>query len=87
MTDRLYRKCNGRVESLDISDPMVLQRLAADVGVEWAAAQSDVVKKQLFENTDQAAARGAFGVPAFWVNGRLLWGQDRMHFLGRELGQ
>ncbi|KAL8243862.1 hypothetical protein R6Q59_010120 [Mikania micrantha] len=55
-------------------------------------------RKQLETATDEAVGRGAFGVPGFWipdahwtrasgeeVQGRFLWGQDRMHFVEASL--
>ena len=33
-------------------------------------------KALLRANTDEASARGVFGVPAFEVDGRLFWGFD-----------
>lgn len=51
-------------------------------------------RRQLEQATDVAIKRGAFGVPSFWIpdevwtdgkgaqhEGRLYWGQDRMHFV------
>jgi len=43
-------------------------------------------KDDLRRRTDEAIALGIFGAPAFVVNGaRLYWGQDRMHFVERDL--
>ncbi|MGO4391936.1 2-hydroxychromene-2-carboxylate isomerase [Variovorax sp. M-6] len=42
---------------------------------------SDEVKAQLKANTDDAIARGVFGVPAFEVDGRLFWGFDGLAML------
>jgi 2-hydroxychromene-2-carboxylate isomerase len=47
------------------------------------------VKQQLKAHTDEALARGVFGVPSFVVDGRVFWGQDalpmlRDHLLGDE---
>jgi predicted DsbA family dithiol-disulfide isomerase len=35
----------------------------------------------LRENTEQATARGVFGVPTFDVDGTLFWGADAIDFL------
>ena len=45
------------------------------------AANSDEVKAQLKANTDQAIARGVFGVPTFEVDGKLFWGVDALPML------
>lgn len=42
---------------------------------------SDAVKAQLKSNTDEAAKRGVFGVPAFAVDDRLFWGFDGLAML------
>lgn len=39
------------------------------------------VKAELKSNTEQAIARGAFGVPAFAVDDRLFWGFDSLEML------
>jgi 2-hydroxychromene-2-carboxylate isomerase len=68
-------------EDRDISDDAVL---AACVGDEAAArdalakAGSDEVKAALRGATEDAVARGVFGVPTFTVEGELYWGQDRL---------
>ena len=38
-------------------------------------------KALLRANTDEASARGVFGVPAFEVDGRLFWGLDSLPML------
>ena len=39
------------------------------------------VKNELRRNTDEAIARGVFGVPAFEVDGRVYWGLDALPML------
>ena len=43
--------------------------------------QSEDVKAQLQENTEQAIALGVFGVPAFAVDGKFFWGLDALPML------
>lgn len=45
------------------------------------APDSDEVKAQLRKNTDEAIARGVFGVPACEVDGRVFWGFDGLGML------
>ena len=45
------------------------------------AANSDEVKAQLKANTEEAIARGVFGVPTFEVDGKLFWGVDALPML------
>ncbi|MEL6425192.1 MAG: 2-hydroxychromene-2-carboxylate isomerase [Pseudomonadota bacterium] len=55
-----------------------LDGLAAKLGVsDWRARVGDeAVKAQLKSNTEEAIARGVFGVPTLEVNGELFWGDD-----------
>jgi 2-hydroxychromene-2-carboxylate isomerase len=46
---------------------------------------SDAVKAELRANTDQAIARGIFGVPTFELDGRLFWGVDALPMLRAAL--
>jgi 2-hydroxychromene-2-carboxylate isomerase len=48
-------------------------------------ARSDAVKGALREATDDAIARGAFGVPTMAVDDRLFWGVDAMPMLAAYL--
>ena len=43
--------------------------------------QSEDVKNNLKENTDQAIAHGIFGVPAFAVDDKVFWGLDALPML------
>ena len=43
------------------------------------------VKDDLRKRTEEAIALGIFGAPSFVIEGRLYWGQDRMHFVERAL--
>jgi 2-hydroxychromene-2-carboxylate isomerase len=45
----------------------------------------DAAKAQLRANTGEAIARGAFGVPAYEVDGRLFWGFDALPMLRAAL--
>jgi len=48
-------------------------------------ATGDAVKAQLRANTDEALAQGAFGVPAYEVDGRTFWGFDGLAMLRAAL--
>jgi 2-hydroxychromene-2-carboxylate isomerase len=43
------------------------------------------VKDRLKDNTANAVARGAFGVPTFIVGNDMFWGQDRLDFVVQAL--
>lgn len=58
-------------------DPMQFMALIGDQGV----------KDRLKENTANAVARGAFGVPTFFVGEEMYWGQDHLHFVAEAISQ
>jgi len=39
------------------------------------------VKDALRRNTEDAAARGVFGVPSFVIGGEVFWGADSINFV------
>lgn len=69
----------------DVADPRVLARCAQEAGLDpeplLAALEAPETKAQLKANTDDAIARGVFGAPAFFVDGELHWGNDRLDFV------
>lgn len=70
----------------DISDRAVLAPIAAAHGLDLRLIDRPAVKDALRDSTAEAAERGAFGVPTFFVGDRLIWGSDRLHFLEAALG-
>lgn len=46
-----------------------------------AAAQTDPVKDQLRQNTEDAIRRGVFGAPTLFYDGAMFWGNDRLDML------
>jgi 2-hydroxychromene-2-carboxylate isomerase len=69
----------------DMTDPLVLARCAQEAGLDpeplLAALEAPETKAELKANTDDAIARGVFGAPAFFVDGELYWGNDRLDFV------
>jgi len=76
-------------EGGDGSDPVVLARVAATLGYEadslLQSTNTDVVKQKLKAATSDAANRGVFGSPTFFVGSEMFWGSDRfadlIHFI------
>lgn len=64
----------------EASDAARLLAVAEHLGPK-RVANSDEVKAQLKVNTDEAIARGVFGVPTFEVDGKLFWGVDALPML------
>jgi 2-hydroxychromene-2-carboxylate isomerase len=57
-----------------------LQALAQQLAPQRSVDASDV-KDQLKTNTEQAIARGVFGVPSFCVDDKVFWGLDALPML------
>lgn len=74
------------VEGRDIADRAVLGEIAAAHGLDGAVIDRPAARQGLFDATAEAAERGVFGVPAFYIDGRLIWGQDRLDFVEAALG-
>ena len=66
----------------DALEPARLEVLAAALAPQLKEGQDSAVAKALLRaNTDAAAARGVFGVPAFEVDSKLFWGLDSLPML------
>ena len=56
----------------------VLDKAGLDSTVILAKAEDPDIKAELAANTEAAAARGAFGVPTFFVGDEMFWGKERL---------
>jgi 2-hydroxychromene-2-carboxylate isomerase len=56
----------------------VLDKAGLDSAALLAACDDPAVKSELIANTQKAAARGAFGVPTFFVGNQMFWGKERL---------
>lgn len=69
-------------DGLKLDDPQVWAQVLAAAGLNAAAlgelAQDDAVKAELAASTESAVARGAFGVPTFFLGGEMWFGKDRL---------
>ncbi len=76
VVDTIFRHIWGAGN--DGQDPESLTALAASLGVEDLEARvgDPAVKQQLRTNTDEAIARGVFGIPTFAIGGEIFWGDD-----------
>jgi 2-hydroxychromene-2-carboxylate isomerase len=68
-----------------------LRPIAEKLGVnpDWfeATSASEEVGAQLAKSTDDAVARGVFGVPMMFVGEEMFWGKDRLDFMEDELAR
>ncbi len=74
----------------DITDAAELATVASACGLDGAAlvarTEEPAVKERLVAATNEAAARGVFGVPTFELAGEFFWGADRIEALLRRAG-
>jgi len=64
----------------DAADAQRLQTLTAQLAP-MRDVNDELAKIQLRSNTDDAIAKGVFGVPTFEVDGKLFWGLDALPML------
>jgi len=69
----------------DAANPIAFGALARSLGIDPMQLGAEEIKDALRRNTEQAAARGVFGVPTFEVDGELFWGADSIEFLNAFL--
>jgi 2-hydroxychromene-2-carboxylate isomerase len=72
-----------------MDDPAVVGTVLGAAGLDaqslLAATQDPDVKAELAANTDAAAARGAFGIPTFFVGDEMFFGKERLGQVEEEL--
>ena len=71
------------VNNQDIADPEVVASLVGRDAVDRAGIQE--IKDALFQSTEEAVQRGAFGAPTFFVKDEMFFGHDRLPLLELHL--
>jgi 2-hydroxychromene-2-carboxylate isomerase len=76
-------------EGQKMDDPAVVAAVLSAAGLDAKAildsAQDPDVKAELAANTSAAAARGAFGIPTFFVGNEMFFGKERLGQVEEEL--
>lgn len=76
-------------QGLKMDDPAVVSQTLAAAGLDaealLAATQDPEVKAELMAGTEAAAARGAFGIPTFFVGEEMFFGKERLGQVEDEL--
>jgi 2-hydroxychromene-2-carboxylate isomerase len=69
----------------NLNDPAEIAHVMTDIGIDaddfLARIDRPEIKEKLKANTEGAVARGVFGAPTFFVDGEMLFGQDRLDFV------
>ncbi len=74
-------------EERDIADPATLSEIVSSTGGDMNALDHSAGAAAYAANSEEAIARGVFGVPFYIVGEALFWGQDRLDALDRHLGE
>jgi 2-hydroxychromene-2-carboxylate isomerase len=73
----------------NMADPAEIGAVLTEGGFDAKAymdgVQDQAVKDELKTRTEDAVSRGIFGAPAFFVDGRMWWGQDRLDWVKAAL--
>jgi len=76
-------------DSLDISQPEVLEKVLNDAGLDGnalvTATQDPAIKQKLMEATQKIVDRGAFGLPTFFLGDDMYFGKDRVWMIEKKL--
>ena len=78
-------------EEKNLSDRDILAQVLETAGHDSVAlltlADSDEVKADVIANTERAVARGAFGIPTFFVGDEMFFGKERLPQVAAALAQ
>jgi 2-hydroxychromene-2-carboxylate isomerase len=76
-------------DGLDVTDADTLGKILQDGGFDAAAlfakTQDAAIKQALIDNTENAVARGAFGIPTMYVDGEMYFGKERLGQIDDQL--
>jgi 2-hydroxychromene-2-carboxylate isomerase len=85
--DTVFRHMWEEPKKLD--DPEILRAALDASGLDGARTlariQDAEVKQRLLANTEDAVARGAFGIPTFFVDSEIFFGKDRLRDVEEEI--
>tara|TARA_R110000824_G_scaffold209_12_gene1064 strand:- start:6775 stop:7374 length:600 start_codon:yes stop_codon:yes gene_type:complete len=76
-------------QGLDVTDGEMLGKILQGGGFDAAAllarTQDPAIKQALIDNTENAVARGAFGIPTMYVDGEMYFGKERLAQIDEQL--
>ena len=65
---------------IDVTDEVEFRELSSAINLEREPNDPDV-KEQLKKNTEEAIANHVYGVPSFYYNNKIFWGNDSLKML------
>jgi 2-hydroxychromene-2-carboxylate isomerase len=69
-------------EGQNLALPEVISAVISAAGLDaqrlMARGEEPAIKAELIANTEAAVARGAFGIPTFFVGSEMFWGKERL---------
>lgn len=75
----------------NVGDTAVLQTIIREIDQDPALftqqIEAPAIKQELIERTNEAVSRGLFGMPTFFVDGEMYFGQDRLDFVEDALAR
>lgn len=78
-------------DGLKMDDPEIIATFLSANGFDGPAllarTQEPEIKAKLVANTEDAVARGVFGIPTFFVEGEIFFGKDRLAQVEEALGR
>lgn len=76
-------------DGLDVTDAETLGKILQDGGFDaaelFARTQDPAIKEALIDNTENAVARGAFGIPTMYIDGEMYFGKERLGQIDEQL--
>jgi 2-hydroxychromene-2-carboxylate isomerase len=76
-------------DNRNIGDRAVVVEIAGEVGLDRerfsAGIEDPTIKEKLKQETAHVIARGAFGLPTFFVGSEMFFGHDRLEYVRREV--
>ena len=77
------------MDGLNMNDPIVINKVLKNIDLNpeifFKKVSDQKVKDKLRKLTDDALKKKIFGVPAFVVNKKMFWGQDRLSYAIDEI--
>jgi len=75
-------------DGLNLNDKSIFEKLLKNMDINpinfLTDAADEKIKNDLKSRTDDAFKKGIFGIPSFYINNKIFWGQDRLEFVLNE---